>query len=236
MSASPQQSPVYAYRKNPSMVDFPGRWAAIFFIAGCNFKCGFCHNAELMGKPLPGLSWARLSAGCDKFKSNWVDGAVITGGEPTLLAELLSLISFLRRFGWRVKLDTNGSRPDALKKCLPLVDYIAMDIKAGESGYRALTGWSDLASLRRSVDLIKLEAKDYEFRTTVIEQFHTDRQMDEIAEMVRGARRYAMQAFVPSDELPDASYRSMPRTSPDRLNELVTRMSSCAEEVLLRGE
>ena len=218
------------------MVDFPGHLSAIFFLSGCNFHCGFCHNAELMGTFHPGLTWSKLKTGCHEFSNHWVNGAVITGGEPTLSDGLLDLITFLRGFGWKIKLDTNGSKPDMLKKCLPLVDYVAMDIKAGLSGYKELTGCSDLESIKTSIDLVKTEAKDYEFRTTVIERFHTDQQMDEIAKLINGARRYIMQAFVPSDILPDAQYRSMSRTTPDRLNELTTKMSHCAQEVLQRGE
>ncbi len=228
-------SPIYAYLQNPSMVDFAGRLAAVFFTTGCNFKCGFCHNAALMGEQRPGMTWRKLRKGCQRFADDWVDGAVITGGEPTLSPALPELIRFFKRYGWAVKLDTNGSNPEELATCLPLVDYVAMDVKAGLSGYPALTGFDDVERLRTSIDLIKDSAADYEFRTTVIESFHDDDQMVEIAELVAGARRYIVQPFVPSDELPAAVYREETRTSAGRLDAVVALVSGCADEVAIRG-
>lgn len=228
-------SPIYAYLQNPSMVDFAGRLAAVFFTTGCNFKCGFCHNATLMGTPRPGMTWGKLRKGCRRFANDWVDGAVITGGEPTLSPELPELIRFFKKLGWSVKLDTNGSNPELLATCLPLVDYVAMDIKAGLSGYPALTGFDDVESLQKSIDLIKESAPDYEFRTTVIESFHDDDQMIEIAGLVAGARRYVVQPFVPSEELPGAVYREAARTSAGRLDTVVELVSGYADEVTVRG-
>ena len=230
-----EHSPVYAYLQNPSMVDYAGRLAAVFFMTGCNFKCGFCHNAALMGKPRPGMSWRKLCKGCQRFVGDWVDGAVITGGEPTLSPELPELIHFFKQYGWSVKLDTNGSNPGLLAECLPLVDYVAMDIKAGFSGYPALTGFDDVDLLGESIELIKQTAPDYEFRTTIIESFHDDDQMIEIAGIVAGARRYIVQPFVPSEELPVTAYREGTRTSAGRLEAVASLVSGCAEEVSVRG-
>ncbi len=233
--SSDKLSPVYAYLQNPSMVDFAGKLAAVFFTTGCNFACGFCHNAALMGASRTGMSWEKLREGCRGFESDWVDGAVITGGEPTLSGELLELIRFLKGFGWAVKLDTNGSRPDVLADCMPLVDYVAMDIKAGPSGYPSLTGYSDVNRLRESIDLVRDSAPDYEFRTTIIESFHTDEQMAEIAEFIDGARRYIVQPFVPSENLSDPTYRQLPRTTDGRMDEVAALVAGCAEQVTVRG-
>lgn len=232
---SNETSPVFAYLQNPSMVDFAGHLAAVFFTTGCNFKCGFCHNAALMGRSRPGMTWGKLEVGCRQFVADWVDGAVITGGEPTLWPELPDVIRFLKDFGWAVKLDTNGSQPDRLAECLPLLDYVAMDIKAGPSGYAALTGFEDLATLKTSVAMLKADAADYEFRTTVIERFHDDTQMAEIAELVRGARRYIVQPFVPSDALPQSAYCGMSRTSAGRMDQVAALIGDCAEHVTVRG-
>lgn len=229
-------SPVYAYLKNPSMVDFPGRLAAVLFTTGCNFSCGFCHNAELMGKARPGMTWKKLDAGCAHFNANWVDAAVITGGEPTLSDDLVPLIHYLKKQGWKIKLDTNGARPDVVAQCLPLVDYVAMDVKAGRTGYESLTGFKDLPSLETSIALIRDQAADYEFRTTIIDGVHSDDQMDEIKDMIRGAHRYAIQAFIPSDRLPERHYRSLTRTAPARLHEIQERMRPHIDHVIIRGE
>ncbi len=231
-----EMTSVYAYLEKPSMVDYPRHFAAVFFTSGCNFSCGFCHNAALMGKKQAGLSREKLEEACSKFKKDWVNGAVITGGEPTLAPDLIELILFLKgRFGFDVKLDTNGSNPELLEQCLPLIDYVAMDIKTGFSGYPALVKYKETARIQKSISLIREKAPDYEFRTTVIDSFHTDEQMDEIAEIIRGAKRLALQAFIPRENLPNRKFTLLPRTPSSRLNELKERMTGCADEILLRG-
>lgn len=232
----PQPSSIYAHLEKPSMVDYPKHFAAVFFISGCGFTCGFCHNASLMGKKQAGLSWEKLAAASSKFKKAWVNGVVITGGEPTRAEDLLELIHFFKeRFGFAVKLDTNGSNPDLLAEIIPLVDYVAMDVKTGRSGYSDLVGFPDLGKIEASVELIKSQAKDYEFRTTVIETVHTDEQMDEVAALIEGSKRYALQAFIPRDELPNEKFRTVPRTTSARLHALKKRMAGTADEILLRG-
>jgi pyruvate formate lyase activating enzyme len=229
-------TPVYAYLEKPSMVDYPRHFAAVFFTSGCNFGCGFCHNASLMGKKQAGLSWNQLETACAKFRKDWVNGAVITGGEPTCTDDLIKLIRFFKEhFGFAVKLDTNGSNPAMLAECLPLVDYVAMDIKCSLSAYADIVRFPDTEKIQQSIDLIRTKARDYEFRTTVIDSVHTDEQMDEVRQTVHGSKRYALQAFIPRDELPDARYRALSRTSSSRLHELKERMAGCADEILLRG-
>lgn len=231
-----EMTSVYAYLEKPSMVDYPKRFAAVFFTSGCNFGCGFCHNAALMGKKQTGLSWNQLETACAKFKKDWVNGVVITGGEPTCTDDLIELIRFFKeRFGFAIKLDTNGSNPDLLAECLPLVDYVAMDIKCSLQAYADVVRFSDTDKVQQSINLIRAEARDYEFRTTVIDSVHTDEQMDEVRQTVQGSKRYALQAFIPRDELPGVEYRTVPRTTSARLHELKERMAGCADEILLRG-
>lgn len=229
------EPPVYAFLEKPSLIDYPGCLCGVFFVSGCNFTCGFCHNAALMGRPRKGIPWSRLEEVCRRFKDEWVDAACITGGEPTLADDLPGLIGFFRDFGFKVKLDTNGSRPAVLLDCLPHLDYVAMDIKAGLSGYPALTGFKDTEKIRDSVRLIMDGGKEYEFRTTVIEPFHTDQQMREIGDLIRGAKRYAMQAFIPQDTLPGPEFRTLRRTTPERLRQLAALMQPYAGEIILRG-
>jgi pyruvate formate lyase activating enzyme len=226
---------VYAYLEKPSMVDYPKHFAAVFFTSGCNFSCGFCHNAALMGKKQAGRSLETLETACLKFRKDWVNGVVITGGEPTMAPDLLELISFFKSFGFAVKLDTNGSNPERLKQCLPLVDYIAMDVKTGVSGYPELVHYQNTGNILRSIELLKDGSVDYEFRTTVIDAFHTDEQMTEVAEMVRGSKRLVLQAFIPREDLPDPRFPLLPRTPSSRLQSLKGHMAGCADEILLRG-
>ena len=227
---------VYAYLEKPSTVDYPGHFAALFFTSGCNFSCGFCHNAALMGRKQAGLSWEQIEHAAAGFKRNWVNGVVITGGEPTCCDDLIRLIRlFKETFGFAVKLDTNGSNPEKLARCLSLVDYVAMDVKCALPAYPDVVNFSDIESIRRSIDLIRSEASDYEFRTTVIESIHTDEQMDAVGEAIDGARRYALQPFVPREDLPDRAYCELRRTTSSRLHQLKERMAGCAGEILLRG-
>lgn len=234
-SDEPGGTSLYAFLKQPSMVDYPGRMAAVFFTTGCNFTCGYCHNPLLMRRRQVGLTWERLEAVCREFTDNWTTAAVITGGEPTHAPDLGEITAFFKKIGWLVKLDTNGSRPDVLGVHLSEVDYVAMDVKAGASRYRELTGFADVERILESIEVLKSGGTDYELRTTLIESFHDDAQLLEMAGMIRGAKRYVLQPFVPKEEMPDEEYRTLPRTSPSRLEEARDLMRDCAEEVLIRG-
>lgn len=217
------------------MVDYPGHLAAVLFTSGCNFACGFCHNAELMGKPREGASWENLEAACQRFADDWVAAAVITGGEPTLSAELPALIRFLKKRGWRVKLDTNGSNPEMLSACLPLLDYVAMDLKTDFSGYPALAGNGDMSALQRSMTLIRERAADYEFRTTLIEGVHEPATLAAMRPLVEGVKRYVLQPFIPSETLPGARFRMLPRTSAGKLETARAIFAGHVGELIVRG-
>jgi pyruvate formate lyase activating enzyme len=236
-AARPQgESPVYALLENPSMIDFPGSLCGVFFISGCNFTCGFCHNSSLMAPKKVGLTWDRLDEICQRLKKDWVDAVWITGGEPTLAGERhIDLLHFLRRQGFKIKLDSNGSRPEILKECLPLIDYIAMDIKSGPSGYTEIAGFSRTETIEESVKLIMSSGVDHEFRTTVIDPFHDNDQMHEAGKLIQGARRFVLQAFVPQDALPGEEFRKLKRTTPERLWELEKLMAPYADEIVVRG-
>jgi len=228
-------SPIYAFLEKPSMIDFPGHMCGVFFTSGCNFTCGFCHNATLMGKKQKTLPWERLDEVCRKFKDEWVDAVCITGGEPTLEPGLLDLIHFFRNRGFKIKLDSNGSRPEILKDCLPLVDLVAMDIKCGPGSYGKFVGFPDVDKIKESIALIMNSGVDYEFRTTVITPFHTDEEMLTAGELIKGAKRYCLQAFVPQDTLPGEEFRTLSRTTPQRLHELEKLMAPFADEIVVRG-
>jgi pyruvate formate lyase activating enzyme len=218
------------------MVDFRGHLAAVFFISGCNFTCGFCHNAPLLGRRQDGMPFDKLDAACASFQENWVDAAVISGGEPTLRDDLCDLIDFFKERGWAVKLDTNGSQPVMLRDCLPKVDYVAMDIKTRLADYPSWVGWDNIAAIEESISLIRDKAADYEFRTTIVEGVHKPEHMDEIGESIRGARTYVLQPFVPKDNLPDKALREQKRTGPELLAACRDRVQSYVDTVAIRGE
>ena len=226
---------VFGYLKNPSMVDFPGRMAATFLISGCNFGCGFCHNANLMGAVKPGLDKRQLDEVCDRFKVDWVTACVVSGGEPTMAPDLPEILTILKRHGFIIKLDTNGSRPDRLMPVLPMVDYVAMDVKCGLDSYSGLTGFGDVDAITTSIDLIRSSAKDYEFRTTLIKGFHEEEEVKAIGNAVRGAKRLAVQPFIPRDELPSSRFANTPRTTPEALRAAAVILEEYVSEVVVRG-
>lgn len=208
-------SPVFGLLPDLSMVDFPGRMAAVLFTAGCNFACPFCHNAlALAGPARPGMAWNALDAALAPFRQNWVSAAVITGGEPTLHPGLPALVRFLRDRGFAVKLDTNGSRPDILEALLPALAYVAMDIKCAPDEYprRVACPPDLLPAIRRSVDLLKTSPVDYEFRSTVLPGWFPPDAWPAIADWLAGARRYILQPFIPRPQVLSPALRTAPET------------------------
>jgi len=232
MTGESDRSPVYSYMENPSMVDYPGHLSAVFFLSGCNFTCGFCHNATLMGRKRKGISWDELRDACQHFKSDWVDGVVVTGGEPTLDPHLIDLLDFFKGFGFKVKLDTNGSQPAVLRECIAHIDSCAMDVKTTLEGYPELAGYSQTGNIEESIKTIIASDIEYELRTTVIEGVHTPATIANIARLIEGARRYRLQPFVPRDNLPDPHFRGIARTSPELIEECVRAAEPHVEEVL----
>ncbi len=232
----PDSTSVYGFLQRPSLVDFPGRLAAVFFTSGCNFACGFCHNAGLLQRKQAGLTAERLRDAVRRFRTrDWVDGAVITGGEPTLCDDLPAILELFRSEGLAVKLDTNGSRPDILRDLLPRVDCVAMDVKCSPKTYPDLTGFDRMEAIDESIGLILAADCDHEFRTTVIESVHTDEEMRAVGERIRGARSYTLQPFIPRDDLPDPLLRAEPRTTPERMEQLSALMAPYAESVTIKG-
>ncbi len=189
-----------------TLLDFPGKVAATIFLPGCNMRCPFCHNADLvLGRSKP-LDVSDVFSVIEKRKGI-LDGVCITGGEPTLHSEgLISLASRIKELGLLVKLDTNGTRPDMIRKLtdLSLVDYIAMDIKnrITPEGYRKACGVEvDTDKILESVSLLNSGSVDNEFRTTVVRELHTVEDIEAIAISLSGGRRYFLQHFVDSGNL-----------------------------------
>ena len=193
-----------------TLLDFPGKVACTVFTGGCNFRCPFCHNALLVTE-LPEnpdytvdeiLSFLKKRAGL-------LDGVAITGGEPLMNPDIADFIKQIRDLGYSVKLDTNGSYPDRLKSIVSegLVDYVAMDIKNCKEKYAETVGLKsyDLSKIEESVDFLKTNTVDYEFRTTVVKEFHTVEDIRKAAEWIKGAKRYFLQNFVDSGNLIDGN-------------------------------
>ena len=183
-----------------SLLDFPDKISAIVFTQGCNFRCGYCHNPELIvlrNEPSDDGFFEFLETRRGKL-----DGVMITGGEPCLQKDLIDFIKRIKEMGFLVKLDTNGSFPEVLEQALPYIDYVAMDIKAPVEKYSDIVRVKiNPDKIRESISLIMKSGVDYEFRTTVVRSQLSYGDFRQIGELIKAAKRYYLQKFVPSKTL-----------------------------------
>ena len=209
---------IYGYQKT-TLLDYPGHVAATIFTGGCNFRCPFCHNSDLVLNP---SFSARIPEeeifNFLKKRKNVLSRICITGGEPTLQTDLSEFIKKIRSLGYNIKLDTNGYQPDVIADLLNqnLLDYIAMDIKAGLSNYSRVCGISELNinQILKSISIIENSKIEYEFRTTVVSELHTKEDFYEISQMLSPKSFYFIQSFKDSGNI------------------LVPGLSSCSLETL----
>ena len=196
---------ICGYQKT-TLLDYPGHVAATIFTGGCNFRCPFCHNSDLVVNSTmsPCISQEEIFAFLKKRK-NVLSGICITGGEPTLQTNLSKFIKKVRSLGYKIKLDTNGYRPDVISSLLEdnLLDYIAMDIKAGLSNYAKVSGIPNLdtSKIKESISIIENSGIDYEFRTTVVKELHNRQDFLEISEMLSSSSSYFIQSFKDSGNI-----------------------------------
>ena len=217
-----------------TLLDFPGKVACTVFTGGCNFRCPFCHNALLVTE-LPENPDYTADEVLDflKKRSGLLDGVAITGGEPLMNPDIPDFIKEIRKLGYQVKLDTNGSYPDRLESIVSdgLVEYVAMDIKNCKEKYAETIGLKeyDLSKIEKSVDFLKSGTVDYEFRTTVVREFHTVDDIRKAAQWISGAKRYFLQNFVDSGNLIDESVSGVDK-------ETMLRMRSAAADFVPTAE
>lgn len=180
-----------------SLVDYDGQIAATIFTSGCNFACPFCHNSGLVKGTEPEISVSEILEYLTKRKSV-LTAVCISGGEPTLHRDLPDLISKIKELGYLVKLDTNGTNLPMLKYLVEnqLIDYVAMDIKNRLSNYNNTAGISTPINIKETIDYIMTCGIDYEFRTTIIKNYHSHKDIEEIAQTISGANKYYLQQFV----------------------------------------
>jgi pyruvate formate lyase activating enzyme len=180
-----------------SLIDYPGKTCAIIFTQGCNFRCPYCHNPELV---LPHLfeqpiSLSEVLSFLEKRKG-LLEAVEFTGGEPIIQEGLPKIIKKIKKMGYLIKIDSNGSNPDMIKKLIDeqLVDYFAMDIKAPLENYSEACGTIvDVNKIKESINIIMQYAPDYEFRTTAIKKIHTKESFRKIGLLIKGAKRYYLQ-------------------------------------------
>lgn len=194
-----------------TLLDYPGKLAATIFLGGCNFRCPFCQNGDLVLRPSgqPVLSREEVLAFLKK-RQGLLEGVCITGGEPTLYDGLESLIREIRAMNYSVKLDTNGYRPEILKTLVKknLINMVAMDIKSDQKGYAKAAGVEKLnvQKILESVEFLMSDVLPYEFRTTAVRELHDQRTFEGISEWLNGCRTYYLQNYRDSDAVICAGY------------------------------
>ena len=221
-----------------SMLDYPEKLSACIFLSKCNFRCPYCHNVELVNDDprLIPFSEEKVFDYLTK-KKKWMDGVVISGGEPTLHQGLIELCKKIKKLGYSIKLDTNGTNPKMLKQLIDekLVDYVAIDIKSSKEKYdKATNVKSDVNAVSESVKMLINGNVDYEFRTTVLPGLVDVSDMKKIGEWIKGAKRYYIQQFIPIKTLND-SYMEKPSHNHDTLHEMKEIMEEYVEMCAVRG-
>ncbi len=189
-----------------TLLDYPGHVAATIFLGGCNFRCPYCHNADLLDINTPSEFSREEILAFLKKRHGVLEGVCITGGEPTMqAASLTGLIREIRSLGLLVKLDTNGTRPDVLRQLDQdgLLDFISMDIKAGPDGYAAACGRPEinLKPIQESAAWLIAGTLPYEFRTTVVKGLHTYRDFEAIGPWINGCKNYYLQNYTASERV-----------------------------------
>lgn len=219
-----------------TLLDYPGKVACTIFLGGCDFRCPFCHNGELVLSPAPAEMGQEELLAFLKKRQGLLDGVCITGGEPLLRPDLPRLLEQIKALGYPVKLDTNGSHPRALVDVVErrLVDYVAMDIKNSPERYPETVGVPELnvGPIRESVDFLLEGLVDYEFRTTVVRELHDEDSFLAIGPWLAEARRYFLQSFVDRDTVIQPGLHPWDR---DSLLKFVQLVRPWVPSVALRG-
>lgn len=211
-----------------TLLDYPGLVAATVFLGHCNFRCPFCQNGNLVLHPErePLIAEKTVFSHLEKRKG-LLDGVCVTGGEPTLDPELPGFLRKVRDMGYRIKLDTNGYRPETLKSLVKegLVDYVAMDIKNSPERYGETAGLPglDILKIQDSVEFLLSDAVDYEFRTTVARELHGRKEMEVIGKWLAGCRKYCLQNYRESDFVLQPRFTGYSREQLERFRALLLR-------------
>ncbi len=186
-----------------SFVDYPKLISTVIFTSGCNFRCPFCHNGSLVNLEMSELSVTNRFFEHVEKRKNVLDGVVITGGEPTMHRGLPELVGSLKNLGLKVKLDTNGTNPEMLSKTIDAgIDYVAMDLKNDFESYAHTIGLdvSPVENIRRSMHLLRTSSVEYEFRTTIMKEFHSGHVLDRMIGMIEPGELWVIQNYRYSDE------------------------------------
>lgn len=227
---------IYGFQKM-TLLDFPGKVACTLFTGGCNFRCPFCHNALLVTELDKDNSYSHDEIfDYLKKRKGILDGVCITGGEPLLNDDIADFIAEIKALGYSVKLDTNGSFPERLQALIEngIIDYVAMDIKNTPEKYADTIGVKrfDFTQIKKSIEILLSGKIPYEFRTTVVNEFHSVEDIGNIAKMIEGAENYYLQSFVDSGNLIGSDM-----TAPDKktIEKMCEKASAYVKNAGIRG-
>ena len=220
-----------------SLLDYPDMISAIVWTVGCNFNCPFCYNKDLVKGNTGLFSEEEIFNFLEKRKG-LLEGLVITGGEPFLQEDITAFAEKVKKLGYPIKIDTNGTYPEKLKELIDkkLVDYVAMDVKAPKNKYNQLTGAkTDISKIEKSIEIIKADAPDYEFRTTFAPELLKKEDIIEIAKWLDGAKRFYLQQFKNETQLVSSKLDNVAPYSKEYLNETLNEIKPFFKNCYVRG-
>ena len=226
---------VQGYQKL-TLLDFPEHVACTVFTGGCNLRCPFCHNASLVLNPREGANLEEEVLSYLAGRKGILEGVCITGEEPLLQPDLSDFVKRVKNMGYSVKLDTNGSDPDALAKLLStgMIDYVAMDIKSSPEGYEAAIGKAfPIERFQRSAEIIRSSGIPHEFRTTLVKGIHRTEDMDGVGKWLAGEEKYFLQGFVDSGNLLGEGFEAF---SAEEMQEFLRVIRKYVPTAKLRGQ
>ncbi|QRN84974.1 anaerobic ribonucleoside-triphosphate reductase activating protein [Clostridia bacterium] len=218
-----------------SFIDYPDKVSTVFFTRGCNFRCPYCHNSELVLNASGDTESSYIQNFLDK-KKKYLDGIVVSGGEPTIHKDLPEFLAWLKTWGLPLKLDTNGTNPKMLRQLIGkgLVDYVAMDIKAPLRKYgEVAAAIVSIQDIQESEAILMDSGIGYEFRTTVAKELLSLADIRKIGQEIHGAKRYALQRFKDNEEVL-AGVGKFTSYAPEELNLLQEELGEHIETVLIR--
>ncbi|MBW2993373.1 anaerobic ribonucleoside-triphosphate reductase activating protein [Candidatus Woesearchaeota archaeon] len=221
-----------------SLIDYSPNSVSVVFTGGCNFRCPFCHNPDLVlrHEEIPRIEKQEIFRFVSE-KKQWIDGVCITGGEPCMQKELPEFCSALKELGLLVKVDTNGTFPEVLKYLIEnkLVDYIAMDIKSPLEDYDKAAGVkADKEKIKKSIELIRNSGLDYEFRTTIVPGLIGKKEIFRIAKMLNSSKRFCIQQFQGNVKLISEEFEKLEPCKESELNEMADIAKPYFDEVLVK--
>ena len=229
---------IKGWQKN-SLIDYSPYTSSVLFLGGCNFRCSYCHNPDLVlnFNKIPDIDINEVIYYLEN-KKKWIDGIVITGGEPTINKDLPLFISKFKELGLKVKLDTNGTNPSVIKELIDakLVDYIAMDIKTALGDYEKVAAVHiDKEKIKESVSIIKNSSIDYEFRCTMIPGLVGKKEIFLISRWLEGSKRFVIQNFRSDRGLIDDRLKGVKPYSKGYLDEIASEIKKYFDEVEVRA-